>query len=82
MIKAIEKKEAEGIIAWAPDRLARNSIDCGQIIYLLDTGVIKDLTFSTWTFENNSQGKFMLQIMFGQPRSLARSYWPALVFLP
>src|SRR5437879_3235406 len=52
MIKAIEKNEAEGIIAWAPDRLARNSIDGGRIIYLLDTGVIKDLKFSTYTFEN------------------------------
>src|SRR5262249_11897698 len=68
MIKSIEKKEADGIIAWAPDRLARNSIDGGRVIYLLDTGVIKDLKFSTYTFENNSQGKFMLQIMFGQSK--------------
>ena len=68
MIKRIEYGEAEGIIAWAPDRLARNSIDGGHIIYLLDTGKISDLKFSTYTFENNSQGKFMLQIMFGQSK--------------
>jgi site-specific DNA recombinase len=68
MLSQIEKGEADGIIAWAPDRLARNSIDGGRIIYLLDRGVIRDLKFSSCTFENNSQGKFMLQIMFGQSK--------------
>jgi DNA invertase Pin-like site-specific DNA recombinase len=42
MMSAIEKGEAAGIVAWAPDRLARNSIDGGRIVYLLDCGVIKD----------------------------------------
>lgn len=68
MMNGIERGEAEGIITWAPDRLARNSIDGGQIVYLLDRGILKDLKFSTYTFENNPQGKFMLQIMFGQSK--------------
>ena len=33
MIKRIENGEANGILAWHPDRLARNSIDGGQIVY-------------------------------------------------
>jgi site-specific DNA recombinase len=68
MLSRIEKRHADGIIAWAPDRLARNSIDGGRIIYMLDRGLIRDLKFATYTFENNSQGKFMLQIMFGQSK--------------
>ncbi|WP_375414585.1 recombinase family protein [uncultured Bradyrhizobium sp.] len=68
MLARIEKGEAQGIIAWAPDRLARNSMDGGRIVYLLDRGLITDLKFATYTFENNSQGKFMLQIMFGQSK--------------
>jgi DNA invertase Pin-like site-specific DNA recombinase len=68
MVGRIEQGEAEGIATWAPDRLARNSIDGGRLIYLLDRSVLKDLKFSTYTFENNSQGKFMLQIMFGQSK--------------
>jgi len=68
MLAQIEKGRAHGIIAWAPDRLARNSIDGGRLIYMLDCGVIRDLKFATYTFENNSQGKFMLQIMFGQSK--------------
>ena len=65
MLKRIEQGEASGIIAWHPDRLARNSIDGGRIIYLLDGGKLTDLKFSTFTFENNPQGKFMLSIIFG-----------------
>ncbi|MFC1790683.1 recombinase family protein, partial [Patescibacteria group bacterium] len=65
MIKA---GRAEGFLAWHPDRLARNSIDGGRIIYLLDTGKLKDLKFPSFWFENTPQGKFMLNIAFGQSK--------------
>ena len=68
VLKKIEKGQAGGIIAWHPDRLARNSIDGGKIIYLLDTGKLKDLKFPTSWFENTPQGKFMLNIAFGQSK--------------
>ena len=45
MLKRIEKDEADGILAWHPDRLARNSVDGGQIIYLIDCGRIAALKF-------------------------------------
>lgn len=65
MLKCIERGEAEGIIAWHPDRLARNSIDGGRIIYQLDRNILRDLKFPNFGFENNPQGKFMLSIIFG-----------------
>ena len=68
MIKRIEDGEANGILAWHPDRLARNSIDGGQIIYLLDQTSLNYLRFPIFLFENTSQGKFMLSIMFGQSK--------------
>ena len=68
MIKRIENGEASGIITWHPDRLARNSIDGGKIIYLVDTGKIVDLRFPTYRFDNSAQGKFMLNIIFGQSK--------------
>ena len=64
MLQRLEAGEAQGILAWHPDRLARNSVDGGRIVYLLDTGRLKDLRFATFTFENNPQGKFMLNIAF------------------
>lgn len=68
MLRRLKAGEADGIVAWAPDRLARNATDGGHILELLDERVIRDLKFATYTFENNAQGKFMLQIMFGQSK--------------
>jgi DNA invertase Pin-like site-specific DNA recombinase len=68
MVKRIQKGEANGIIAWHPDRLARNSLDGGKIIYLLDNGKLQDLKFPTYNLENTPQGKFMLAVMFGQSK--------------
>ena len=68
MLDRIEKGEAQGILAWHPDRLARNSIDGGKIIYLLDTGKLLDLKFPTFWFDSTPQGKFMLSIAFGQSK--------------
>jgi len=68
VLDRIERGEADGLIAWHPDRLARNSVDGGRIVYLLDTGKLKDLKFSTYTFENTPQGKFMLQIVFANSK--------------
>ena len=68
MLKRIENGEASGIIAWHPDRLARNSIDGGQVVYLLDQTHLRALKFPTFWFENTSQGKFMLSIAFGQSK--------------
>ena len=68
VLRRIEKGEAQGIVSWHPDRLARNSVDGGRIIYLLDTGKLLDLKFpsfgsrthpkenlsSTWPLGNQS----------------------------
>ena len=68
MLDRIEKGEANGIICWHPDRLARNSVDGGKIIYLLDCGHITALKFPQFWFESTPQGKFMLNIAFGQSK--------------
>lgn len=57
MMRRIDAGEANGVIAWHPDRLARNSLDGGEIIYFLDAGKLIDLKFATFWFENNPQGK-------------------------
>jgi len=68
MIERMEKGEASGILAWHPDRLARNSVDGGKIIYLVDTGVIVEMKFPTFWFDPTPQGKFMLSIAFSQSK--------------
>jgi DNA invertase Pin-like site-specific DNA recombinase len=68
LVKLIEKGFANGIVSWNPDRLARNTIDGGKIVYLLDTGKLESLKFPTHWFENTPQGRFMLNIAFGQAK--------------
>jgi DNA invertase Pin-like site-specific DNA recombinase len=66
--KINESNEAVGLLAWHPDRLARNSVDGGQIIYLIDTEKLSSLRFPTFWFEPTPQGLFMLQVAFGQSK--------------
>ncbi len=66
MLKSIEEGKANAILSWHADRLARNSVDGGKIIYFLDIGKIVDLKFPTFWFDNTPQGKFMLSIAFSQ----------------
>jgi len=69
MIQKIhDSKGPVGILAWHPDRLARNSVDGGQIIYLIDQEKIASLRFPTFWFEPTPQGLFMLQVAFGQSK--------------
>jgi len=68
MMERMEKGEASGILAWHPDRLARNSVDGGKVIYLVDTGVISEMKFPTFWFDPTPQGKFMLSIAFSQSK--------------
>ena len=62
------EKFGGNILAWNPDRLARNSVDGGRIIYLLDTGNLASLKFPTFWCDNTSQGKFMINMAFGQSK--------------
>jgi site-specific DNA recombinase len=68
MMRRVEKGEAQGILAWHPDRLARNAVDGGQVIHLIDTGKLLQLRFPIYWFEPTPQGKFMLAIAFGQSK--------------
>lgn len=64
MIHEIEMGRIDGVIAWHPDRLARNMKEAGTIIDLVDRNLIRDLKFSTFTFENTPAGKMLLGITF------------------
>lgn len=66
MVKRIRKGEATGVIAWHPDRLSRNEIDASTITYLVRTGVIHDLKFGSYNFDNSPEGIMMLQMALSQ----------------
>jgi site-specific DNA recombinase len=68
MLRRIENGDASGILAWHPDRLARNMLDGGRIIHMVDTGQIKDMKFPTVDFQPTSQGKLNLAMLFGMSK--------------
>ena len=92
MMERMKAGEANGIIAWHPDRISRNALDTGHILYFVDTNIIRDLRFPTFTFQNTASGKSNLAQMFtqskyyvdnlsetirrGKRRKVAEGLWP------
>ncbi|HEX6258235.1 MAG TPA: recombinase family protein [Candidatus Saccharimonadales bacterium] len=64
MLRRIKTKEFDAIIAWHPDRLARNMVEAGKIIHMLDTSAIKDIRFVSHQFSNDANGKMLLGMLF------------------
>lgn len=64
ILKAIHDKKYDAILAWNPDRLARNMKEGGELIDMVDNGIIKDLKFVTHHFTSDANGKMLLGMAF------------------
>ena len=64
LINDIRKGIYTGIIAWNPDRLARNMKEAGEIIDMIDENIIVDLKFVTHHFTRDANGKMLLGMAF------------------
>lgn len=57
MLKEIKEGHTyNSILAWHPDRLARNMKESGEIMDMIDSGILADLKFVSFTFNNDSAG--------------------------
>lgn len=65
MMKRVYQGEVKGIFCWKLDRLSRNPIDGGQIIWAVDQGKLSEIITPYGTFKNIGNDKFMMQIEFG-----------------
>lgn len=68
ILEDITDGKYDGILAYHPDRLARNSLESGMIVDKLDSGVIKDLKFPTLHFTNDASGKLLLNVLFAMSK--------------
>src|SRR3990167_4527424 len=57
MLTRIKNGEAQGVIAWHPNRLARNYGDGGNFVQLMSDGKIKYVLTCAGIFENNPRDK-------------------------
>lgn len=61
IMKMVHEGKLDGILAWHPDRLSRNEIDAANITYAIRSGILKDLKFVSYNFENTPDGIKHLQ---------------------
>lgn len=64
MIARIEVGEADGIIVWDESRLARNSLDGGKLIYMMDLGLIQEIRKPSKIYRNTPDDKSWLSMCF------------------
>lgn len=65
MIESLEQRRAEGIVCWHLDRLARNPLDGGRVIWAVGEGVIREIVTPGRTYTNTAEDKLMMAIEFG-----------------
>ena len=92
MITGIEEGKYEVIVAWALNRLSRNSVDGALLIELMDEGKLFAIVTQGKVYHNTGEDKLLLSIEFGLSKKysddlspavkrgmyskLARGWWP------
>ncbi|HVO28760.1 MAG TPA: recombinase family protein [Candidatus Paceibacterota bacterium] len=65
VLRYIQKSGECILLVWKPDRIARNMVDGGLVIELMDKGFIKEIRTPEKSFRNSSDDKFMMTLDFG-----------------
>lgn len=68
MIQEIREERFDGILTWAPDRIARNAGDLGNVVDLIDNGKLKEIRTYGQLFQNTPNDKFLLMILGSQAK--------------
>jgi len=68
LIKRVEKGRVQGVIAWHPNRLSRNSIDAARLIDLMDRGLLHEIVTPSQTFKNTPSDKFFFNMLTSQAK--------------
>ena len=68
MLKDMESLKVKSVLVWNPDRLSRNSVDSGQIIYMMDQGFLNEVITPSQVISNTPNDKFLFSILCGQAK--------------
>lgn len=68
IIEELKAGKFNGILTWAPDRIARNAGDLGRIVDLMDCGALQEIRTFGQRFSNNPNEKFLLMILGSQAK--------------
>lgn len=68
MINSLKNKKDYSLLVWKLDRLSRNPVDAGNLIWLLDTKDIQEFRTYEKIYKNTSDDKFIMNIDFGMSK--------------
>jgi len=68
LMRKIYKSKANGILCWKLDRLARNPLDGGSLIWAVEEGKIQEIATPQRSFNNTGNDKFWMQLEFGMAK--------------
>lgn len=64
LVERTQEGRINAWLCWHANRLSRNSMDSGTIVYLMDQGKLHHIRTRDRIYENNPSDKFMLQMEF------------------
>ncbi|MEO6536543.1 MAG: recombinase family protein [Candidatus Paceibacterota bacterium] len=68
MLELIQKGKGYSLLVWNVDRLARNMVDGGMLLELMDQGKILEIRTYERTYRNTPDDKFMMSLYFGMAK--------------
>jgi site-specific DNA recombinase len=68
IVEELKQGKFNGILTWAPDRIARNAGDLGRIVDLMDQKKLVEIRTYGQKFSNTPNDKFMLMILGSQAK--------------
>jgi DNA invertase Pin-like site-specific DNA recombinase len=68
IVEELGQGKFNGILTWAPDRIARNAGDLGRIVDLMDQKKLVEIRTYGQKFSNTPNDKFMLMILGSQAK--------------
>ncbi len=68
LMDKLYKGKVNGILCWKLDRLARNPVDGGTLIWAVEEGKIQEIATPQRSFRNTGNDKFWMQLEFGMAK--------------
>lgn len=68
IVEELKQGKYNGILTWAPDRIARNAGDLGRVVDLMDQKKLVEIRTYGQKFSNTPNDKFMLMILGSQAK--------------
>ena len=73
MLEAIRSGQIDALLVWHLDRLCRNPKEGGELLQMLQDGIIKEIRTTSGDVHNQDSDHFVLQVHFGMANQYSRN---------